>query len=311
MRKFSIFFLILGMMGTLLAEGNGGYAGAFLRMGLGARGIAMGNAQTAAPPDGFGFFYNPASLPELRSMSANFTYSFLSLDRKMNYVGISTPLKPNAGFSLGWIFSGVGDIQGYNSIGEQTGKINHGYHAIYFSFGAQIIPNRLSIGVNAKYLKESISDEEGSYDYGGSGFGGDLGVLFRVREGLYLGYLMKDVNAKLKSNTNDIFEQGMTLDNQFPLTNVAGIYFQTPWKFLRLAYDFEWSTAGTEKHHAGVEFAIPQAAARFGYDHNHWTLGGGLNIHTAFGMTAILNYAFVSSVVDEGASHIFTWELAF
>jgi hypothetical protein len=196
-------------------------------------------------------------------------------------------------------------------VGEQTGEINHGLHAIYFSFGAQLIPNRLSIGVSAKYLKESLSDQEKSYEYGGSGFGGDLGVQLRVTDDLYLGYLMKDVNAKLKSNTNNIFDQGMTLDNQFPLSNVVGVYYQTPWKFLRLAYDFEWSTAGSEKHHAGVELAIPQAAARFGYDNDHWTFGGGLNISTPFGMKAILNYAFVNSVVDEGASHVFTWELAF
>ena len=64
------------------SEGNGGYSGAFLRIGLGARGQAMGNAQVATSDQGFGFFYNPAAQPYLEKFSANLSYSFLSLDRR-------------------------------------------------------------------------------------------------------------------------------------------------------------------------------------------------------------------------------------
>ncbi len=310
MRKFILVLLATGLITMCQAEGNGGYAGSFLRIGLGARGIAMGNAQVASPEHGFGAYYNPAGLPYLKSFAANFSYSFLSLDRRFFYAGISAPIKPEAGFSAGWIYSGVGDIMGYDSRGVQTGNINNGLHAIYFSFGAMLIPGRLSAGVSAKYLLEKISDQESSYDYTGKGLGADLGLMFKVNSWLMLGYQLKDINSKLKSNTDKIFDQGMTLDNSFPLTSKVGFYLITPVKWVRVAYDFEWSKAGTEKNHAGLEFVIPDAALRIGYDADHLTLGGGVNIRTPFGTNTVLNYAFVNSVIDEGVSHVFSWEFA-
>jgi hypothetical protein len=290
---------------------NGGYSGAFLRIGLGARGIGMGNAQVAMPCDGFGFYYNAAGLPYLENKSANFSYNFLSLDRRFNFIGFSTPLKPAAGLSIGWIYSGVGNITGYNSIGQETGTIEQGLHAIYLSFGIFVIPNTLSIGISGKFLIERISDQEDSFNYKGNGFGADIGVLFRATSWLFIGYQLKDVNAKLKSNTDDIYERGMDLDNAFPITNRIGLSFRTPLQWARLAYDFEWSDSGDEKHHIGLEFLNPLAAARVGFDANHLTFGGGLNFTTGLGINGSLNYAFVNSVIDEGVSHIFTWELRF
>lgn len=293
----------------VFAEGNGGYAGAYLRIGLGARAIAMGNAQVATANHGFGFYYNPAALPYLQKLSANFSYNFLSLDRRFAYVGLSTPIKPQAGFSIGWIYSGVGDLKSYDSRGVETGSIDHGQHAIYFSFGKMIMPDRLSVGISAKYLREGISDPD--FDYHGKGFGIDLGALFRVNSDLTLGFQIKDLNGKLKSNTNKIFERGIDRDNEFPVSSRLGIYYITPYPWARVAYDFEWSTAGEEKNHFGLEFVIPGVAGRIGYDNDHFTFGGGLEIDQYLKIKAILNYAFVASVVDEGSSHIFTWQFSF
>jgi hypothetical protein len=309
MHRLTVILMAGLLAGILRAEGNGGYAGSFLRIGLGARSIAMGNAQVATADNGFGFFYNPAALPMLPKLSANFSYSFMSLDRRFSYVGLSSPLKPHAGLSLGWIYSGVGDIPGYDSRGVESSKINQGLHAIYFSFGIFIIPGRLSAGVSAKYLRESISDPD--FDYTGKGFGADFGILLKALPDLTLGYQIKDVNASLKSNTNNIFERGLEKENAFPVSHRAGFYYRTPLKWMAAAYDLEWSTAGEVKNHAGFEFSIPGVAGRIGYDNDHFTFGGGLEIDRYLGIRAILNYAFVTSVIDEGVSHVFTWELEF
>ena len=45
---------------NIFAEGNGGYAGAFLRMGLGAKSIALGNTGIADEPNAYSAFYNAA-----------------------------------------------------------------------------------------------------------------------------------------------------------------------------------------------------------------------------------------------------------
>ncbi|MCK4892537.1 MAG: hypothetical protein KAT07_01155 [Calditrichia bacterium] len=306
-----IIFIILmwGFIFQIHAEGNGGYSGAFLRIGLGARGIAMGNAQVATADHGFGFYYNPAAQPYLEKFSANFSYSFLSLDRRFSFVGLSSPLKPQGGLSLGWIYSGVKDIQGYDSRGFATDNINHGIHAIYFSFGIFVVPQRLSVGINAKYLREDLSDPD--FDYDGSGFGMDLGILAKVTRDLSVGYLVKDLNASLQSNTNNIFERGIEKDNKFPITHRLGLFYDAPVRWIHAAYDFEWSHAGEVKNHLGLEFTVPGVAARIGYDTDHFTFGGGLEIDRFTRVKAILDYAFVTSVIDEGVSHVFSWQLAF
>ena len=60
-----------------------------------------------------------------------------------------------------------------------------------------------------------------------------------------------------------------------------------------------------------MEFINPFAAARIGFDENHLTFGGGLDFAAGLGINASLNYAFVTSIIDEGVSHIFAWELSF
>ena len=309
MRIKTIYIMLLGLLSLSYAGGNGGFGGAFLRVGLGARAISMGNAQVATADNGFGFYYNPAAAPYLEKFSANISYDFLSLDRRYAFIGISSPRKPNGGLSLGLIYSGVGDIQGYNSNGEKTEKIKHGLYAIYFSVGLMIKPNRLSIGISAKYLREDLSDPDFNYD--GKGFAADLGIMYKVDSHLSLGYQIKDINGKLKSNTNEIFERGMEKDNEFPVSHRIGFYYHTPLDWIRAAYDFEWSTAGQEKNHLGFEFVGPGVAGRIGYDSNHFTFGGGLEFDRFKKFHATLNYAFVSSVIDEGSSHIFSWEFTF
>lgn len=309
MKRLIVCILLLFGTQALQAEGNGGFAGSYLRIGLGGQNISMGNAGVAAPPNGYSYYYNPAGLPYLEDFSANLSYSFMSLDRRFNVIGISTPLEPNAGFALGWVYAGVGDLKSYNSIGQETGSIDHGMHAFYFSFGLQIVPNRVSVGISAKYLLEKISDED--FDYKGSGVGGDLGVQFIATDWLRLGYQLKDIKSKLKSNTDEIFDRGMVKDNEFPISNRLGAYMILPWKWWRLAYDFEWSDAGEEKHHFGTEFVLPQVRLATGYDNDHFTFGAGFEMTTAFNIRASLNYAFVNSVVDEGASHVFSWQFKF
>ena len=75
----------------------------------------------------------------------------------------------------GWIESGVSDLMSYNSIGQQTGEINHSSNAVYFSFGRSFT-EKLSIGVSLKILFEFINDGTDEFDYSSKGVGIDFGV---------------------------------------------------------------------------------------------------------------------------------------
>lgn len=321
-RLLPVYFLLF-ISFAVFAEGNGGFSGAFLRVGLGARAMAMGNAQVATADHGYGMYYNPAALPNLEKRYFSLSYSNMSLDRKFNYIGFSLPLAPVAGASIGWINSGVGDLRAYSSTGQDVGEIDHGLNAIYAAFALKIIAlvqqekkmlnvpaDLVSVGIAVKYLRESLGDNE-DFDYSGKGFGVDLGILLKPHPRLALGYQVKDINGSLSSNTNDIFERGSDLDNSFPLTQKAGIFYHTPLSWLSVAYDFEWSNKGEEKHHLGAELSSKIAFGRFGYDNDHFTIGGGLQFHAYKKLSMTLDYAFVDDVEDEGVSHVFSWQFLF
>jgi hypothetical protein len=89
------------------------------------------------------------------------------------------------------------------------------------------------------------------------------------------------------------------------------MFYHTPVDWASVAYDFEWSDAGEKKQHFGVELTSKISSARFGYDNNHFTLGGGLEFRMIKKVNLILDYAFLNEVEDEGISHVFSWQFLF
>ena len=91
---------------------RGGVAGAFLRLGIGARAKAMGNAYTAIASGVEASYYNPAGLPFLQFKEVVASYRALSLGRKYTFIGFATPVRPKSqsgqktldgGIALSWI----------------------------------------------------------------------------------------------------------------------------------------------------------------------------------------------------------------
>jgi hypothetical protein len=310
LKKNIIVLWILILPAILFASENGGYAGSFLRMGVGARAISMGNTGVAHPTNAYSTFYNPASFGLIEDHLVGLSYSFLSLDRRFEFVSFSMKVPPEAGFSIGWIESGVGDLKSYNSIGEITGDINQTANAVYFSFGRKF-SDKLSVGVSLKILFEFINDGTDEFDYSSNGVGLDLGILYKINDDLILGGQVKDINSKFKANTDKIFERGGTTIDKFPVSSRIGAFYYTPLRWLRAAYDFEWSNKGLKKHHLGLEAVHGKnLALRIGLNGDNIVFGGGVDF-IIFKTVSYLDYAFVPSIIDEGSSHVFSWQILF
>jgi len=306
-----IFAILCFILPTFLfASENGGYAGSFLRMGLGARAISMGNTGVAYPINAYSSFYNPALFGMVEDYLVGLSYSFLSLDRRYEFISFSMKVPPGAGFSIGWIESGVGGLKSYNSIGEVTGDINQSANAVYFSFGRKF-SERLSVGLSLKILFEFINDGTDEFDYSSNGVGLDIGVIYKLNDDIVLGGQVKDVNSKFKANTDKLFERGGTTVDKFPVSYKIGVYYETGLSWLHAAYDFEWSNKGLKKHHIGLEALYGKnLALRIGLNGESIVFGGGLDF-TIVKTVSFLDYAFVPSVIDEGSSHIFSWQVIF
>ncbi len=305
--KYILLFLLPAL--TLAGE-NGGYAGSFLRMGVGARATSMGNTGVAHPTNAYSTFYNPAAFGVINEHMVGLSYSFLSLDRNFEFVSFSMKVPPGAGFSIGWVRTSVDELKSYNSIGEETGDINQSANAVYFSFGRKFT-ERLSVGISLKILFEFINDGTEEFDYSSNGVGVDLGILYKVTDNLTVGGQVKDIKSKFKANTDKIFERGGTTIDKFPQTYKIGAFYQTPVDWLRAAWDFEWSNSGHTRNHIGLEAVHGKnLALRAGLNGTNLVVGAGMDF-MIIKTLSFLDYSFVPSIVDEGSSHIFSWQIVF
>ena len=244
MKRFLILLLIFNI--DICLAGDGGYAGAYLRMGLGARPKALGGEFVAIADDSYAAYYNPAGLPFLKDKHHTASVMFLSLDRSFNYMSFSQHLKPTAGFSFGWINAGVGNIEERNSEGIRIGTIENSENAFCFSF-AQIINKYISIGITGKVLYYKL------YNITAKGFGFDGGILIKPVKNLNFGFLIKDINARYSWNTSDIYERGTVTEDKFPSVFRGGTsYYVEKYKLL-LALDIEKNQKSDSYIHAGIE----------------------------------------------------------
>jgi hypothetical protein len=317
MKKYFITIFIISFHIFAFAGENGGYAGSHLRIGLGARGIALGNSVIAANPDGYSVYYNPAAAGYMEGKAVSLSYSFMSLDRVFNYIGFSMKLPPEAGLSIGLINSGFRNIDSYTSIGVMGDEVNHNANLAFLNFSRKF-GAALSLGLTIKYNWEYINDGSSEFDYSSQGIGWDFGILFKLNSDITFAAALRDVGSKFKANTSDLFNFGGTTIDKFPILYNMGGKYTTPLQWLDIFYTYQISAKKAQKHfigaeakyHMGKSLNDKNLALRLGFDNGRFTAGTGM----AFNMLSSnsrLDYAFASSVVDEGSSHIFSWQFYF
>ncbi len=317
MKKILILFCITFFAGQLLAkDGDGGYAGAFLRMGMGARAKAMGDAYTAVPEGAVAGFYNPALLPHLKNRQLSLSFAFLPLDRKLDYVGYAQSLQPGkdedeqpfkAGFAAAWVHAGTDNIDGRDSNGNHTTYFSNSENAFYLSFA--ISPSSiLSFGVSGKVLYNrfpNVENDDGALT--STGFGMDFGAFLTPIPNVMCGLVIKDHMSKYSWNTDNVWDRGTSTVNNFPKTTRFGVACRIPQQWLLISADVENSKEQNPCYHVGCELSyLDIGAIRIGFDENYPTFGIGLS-GNILGVRANVNYAFVDTGDAPGQDHIFSW----
>ncbi len=293
----------------------GGKAGAYSRLGFGARGMGMGNALTAVTSGDAVGYYNPAALPfaEYRNVSASF--GILAFDRKLNFLSFAQPLKGNAGISAGIINSGVSNIDGRDSDGEPTGPLKTSENQIFLGFGTQL-KNGLAIGFNVKYLYHHLYTDVNS-----STFGIDIGALFPISNTITVGATVRDLISKYSWNTNSLYGQsGTQTDDKFPQIYTVGTSYKLPDGLGLAAMDVEFSNQSTITLKLGVEVPIiPELSVRAGMDRIDLKEKGN-GVRPTFGFTArksfdeltpAINYAFIVEPFATSGMHMISLSMIF
>ncbi len=232
-----IFFLPLFLTAQNLGPGS------FARMGFYARGIGMGNAMTAVTKGTLTGFYNPAVSPFQERNSFNVGYSFLSLDRSLNFFsftrkfeigkklideGVYSKPRSIAGISVGVINSGVSGIEERDNQGIKQGDFSTSENLFFLSLSNRF-SEKLSVGITFKFFDYKLYK-----DVKTSGLGFDFGAVYKFNDELFAALYIGDINSKYRWDTNNLYGlAGRTTIDNFPLVKTLGAsYFVRKYKVL-------------------------------------------------------------------------------
>lgn len=287
---------------------------AFLKIGVGARAVAMGEAYVAVADDVDAIYWNPAGLIQLKKHEITTMHNEWFQNIRYEYVGYVYPFGTGrtAGISLGLLY--MSDIEKRTWLGETPETQPQSYESL---FGAsdfagtlsysQWLSYRLMGGINAKFIYEKI-DVYNAYDVAF-----DIGLLYKTGiDTLNLGLNIQNLGPKIKFRERGFF---------LPINAKLGASYKiTDWDLL-LALDLNQSIDNYLKIHTGAEYwFMDMVAVRGGYRYKWYgndlgvlsglTAGIGLKISNIFNSAGIhfdavdlqLDYAFVP-YGDLGLTH--------
>lgn len=228
MHKKIIITILILVTGITVFGQSGSYPGAFSRMGIGARGMAMGNALVSDIFGDVSGYYNPALSCFQDEGIVNIGYTFLNLDRSLNTVSFAKKFslqggKQTAGISASWINAGVGDIDSRDNDARQLGLISTFENQFALGTGFVLSPN-IAIGAGFKLYYSKLYEEVNT-----TSVALDLGMIILPREDLSIGLSVRDIGAKYKWETSKVYgSSGTITENKFPVLVGLGSSYKLP-----------------------------------------------------------------------------------
>jgi hypothetical protein len=272
---------------------NAGKSGlSFLKLGCGARNVAMGNTGTVASDDATALNYNPAILGKLNTTDIFFTHNEWIQEVRSEFLGasfnfIGIPL------ALGINTASVSDIEVRLQPGEAISKFNANYFNISASTGFGIFEN-IFVGASVKYLYEGMLQDESE------GYGVDLGLYYDSPvKNLCFAAALKNLGSmnKLKDESTKL-----------PTDVTAGAKYSYHENYLKsditIASEYQYYTASLDNHlNLGVEILYDNLIAfrggyQTGYESKNVSAGIGLKYK---GIN--FDYAFVPFTDALGTAH--------
>ena len=305
-----LLLFIFSILSVSFAEtGDGGYAGPFRQLGLGARPMGMGGAFVSIADDASGCFWNPAGLVQLEERKAGACYRMMFLDRRMAYVSYVQPAKDEAGIGLAWVNCGVGNVMGRDNKGEPTEKISNSINSFSLSFSRKFLP-WLALGLTLRYTQFNLADIN-SY-----GLGFDFGVHTKFKKGLRMGAVVEDIGMKYSWSSGKYWERydltGSSSNEKFPINLRLGASYLTLQEKLLVALDFYKSEHQNLKFSSGGEYwIIENLAGRMGYNRGVFTFGLGFKHYLDEEKNISIDYVFITSRVEERPDHMISMQFGF
>lgn len=292
----------------------GGSGAQFLKIGVGARAMAMGGAFNAVADDISSLYWNPAGVAFLSGTNLTFEYNSWIADIQHSFAGFTFPISDNYSFGLSVLSLSSGSID-ITTIDEPDGT-GSTYSVNDIAIGATLagrLTDQFSFGVTMKYVQNSIFDVTATLLLF------DLGTIYTMTdEGIRIGLSISNLGTEgqytgqsLTTLVDRTAETGgltarpldATLNNtpySAPMSFRGGISYN----FLRnmndqsliVGADFIHLSDNPEKFNIGGEYMwdnliAARAGYQFGYDELGLTAGGGVNFNTG-SFTGSFDYTY-------------------
>ena len=318
--------------GTITKVGT--TAAQFLKLGVGARPIAMGGSFVAEASDLSALYWNPAGLGKLQggAVQLGYTQYLAGVDYNNAAFGINLGSLGAIGVSVILLNSGdmqVRTVRDPEGTGEQFDVQDL---ALQLSYGRQLT-DRFSIGGSLKYIRQQI------WHSTATSVAFDVGTLFTTPyERLRLGASMSNFGSKMQMNGRDILfsdDPDPNRDGNVEIVNARYDLDEHPLPLIfRVGLAWDAVELGDNRVMAIVDTATPNDNSpyvnvggeysfrglvflRGGYRHlfeidgeQSVTLGAGLNLRIDRSLRARFDYAYAEFGRLE-QTHWFTLDLAF
>lgn len=198
-RNITVLFFI-GISLSLDAQEIRKYSNEFLNIGVGAEAMGLANTKTSTSRNIYSFYYNPASLVEVKDVfQVGYMHSeYFAGIAKYDYFGVAAPIDSNKTIGASFIRFGIDDIPNTLHLFEADGSINYDNiktfsvadYGIFLSYAQKINSIKgLDVGGNLKIIHKNVGSFANAW-----GFGIDLAMNYKIKK-LRLGLMAKDITS--------------------------------------------------------------------------------------------------------------------
>lgn len=265
-------WLLAGLLSCGNAYGIGETGAQFLKIGVGARACAMGEAFTGIADDPSAIYWNPAGISQMNSIQITAMQNFWLLDMSYQYLAVTFPSGFGSfGAAIGYSSSGeIPKYENFQKVGEYSA-----YDLVGAIAYAKNIGEMVSSGISLKVIQHKIEEENAT------GFAVDLGLLYEANflQGMKFGFAIQNLGTKVKF---------IEKEEPLPSDVKGGIAYTTgP---LTFAGDLNKPKDNDLQANIGAEFLVREILAiRGGYNSaNSYSAGIGLTYRRLW-----FDYAFV------------------
>jgi len=284
----------------------------FLKIGVGSRYQAMGEASVAIANDVYSMYWNPAGLVGIENSAVSFTNVDYLLDIKLNYIGFAKYFEDIGVFGASATILSMDDME-ITTFEQQDGTgqyYNASSYAVNVSFARQLTA-RFAFGASVKYLGEKIYNETAE------GFGVDFGtMLYTGFQSLRIGMSITNMGPEMKFSGSDLIVSYDDLNGDGANSGVTSELKTTPYDLplmfrVGVAYDFDMGpkslmTVSSELKHPndneqqgsmGAQFGYNdqfflRGGYKFNYDEEGLTLGAGINSNISKDTKLVIDYSW-------------------